>query len=243
VAGTDSVTVTDDCTGVTVVVTDSVTSQTCYDQFILLRTWVATDLCGNTATASQIITVMDTLAPVLTGVPADTGVCCGDSIPVPPIVTAYDDCDGLMPVTMTEAITDSLGPNMFILTRTWTAYDSCNNLITASQVITVNDTLYPQDHMFGIESPGNINLKFTVGPNPFNEATNVQFTISEDAEATLEVYNFIGVRVKTLYNGQVTRDATVTVRLLADENMKPGVYLLVLKTAHRTMVKHIVLTR
>ncbi|MEN8225351.1 MAG: hypothetical protein ABFS05_08325, partial [Bacteroidota bacterium] len=130
VASPDSVTVTDNCVnGLAVTVTDSITNDTvCPNQFTLIRTWMATDTCGNIATATQIITVFDSIPPVLYGVPADTGVCCADSIPPPAAVTAIDSCDGAVSVALTEVVSDSTSPFYFTLTRTWTASDTCGNI-------------------------------------------------------------------------------------------------------------------
>jgi hypothetical protein len=37
-------------------------------------------------------------------------------------------------------------------------------------------------------------------PNPFNPTTTIRFTISEDAFATLKIYNILGQEVATLAN-------------------------------------------
>lgn len=60
---------------------------------VITRTWTATDACGNTASATQTITVVDTTVPVLAGVPEDVILECGESVPVAPVVTATDACN------------------------------------------------------------------------------------------------------------------------------------------------------
>ena len=45
----------------------------CENSYTLIRTWTATDACGNNTTTSQTITVTDDKVPVLSGVPADVG--------------------------------------------------------------------------------------------------------------------------------------------------------------------------
>src|SRR6185369_4326471 len=56
----------DDCSGTNVVVaiTGTLTNGTCPQ--IITRTWSATDLCGNSNTCSQVVTVEDTTPPSFT---------------------------------------------------------------------------------------------------------------------------------------------------------------------------------
>jgi len=58
---------------------------------LIVRTFMATDDCGNSVTATQIITVIDNTPPVLSGVPQDTLIECDGDVPPPPTVTAFDN--------------------------------------------------------------------------------------------------------------------------------------------------------
>ncbi len=58
---------------------------------IITRTWTAQDNCGNTTTHTQVLNVVDTVAPTLDGVPGDVTVECS-AVPSPAIVGATDNC-------------------------------------------------------------------------------------------------------------------------------------------------------
>ncbi len=110
--------------------------------YLLVRTWKATDACGNTTTKSQNITVHDTTAPVLI-VPPDTAVEC---TAVPPLgsATALDNCDTNPVVAFVgESRIDGNCAGNYTLVRTWTATDVCGNATTNRQTITVRDTTAP----------------------------------------------------------------------------------------------------
>jgi len=107
---------------------------------IMTRTWTATDACGNTSTHVQTITVEDTVAPEILGIPADAEVECS-AIPNAPILSTMDDCDDESDINFVEVISGEGCP--YTITRTWTATDACGNTSTATQVITVNDTEAP----------------------------------------------------------------------------------------------------
>jgi len=106
------------------------------------RTWRATDLCGNTTVAIQTITVVDTTAPDLIGVPADVTVDCS-SVPDAPVVTAVDNCDEFPLVIVLEENILPLDCG-YQLIRTWIVEDNCWNYNSQSQVITVTDTVNPE---------------------------------------------------------------------------------------------------
>src|SRR6185369_12835675 len=55
----------DGCGSVVISYSD-VVSNSCAGNRVIARTWTATDLCGNSATALQTITVRDTIKPSLT---------------------------------------------------------------------------------------------------------------------------------------------------------------------------------
>ncbi len=245
VASIDSVTVSDNCVGdIVVMVSDSISNDSCPNQFNIFRTWIATDPCGNTATASQYISVFDSIPPVLYGVPADTGVCCADSIPLPANVTAIDSCDGSLAVTLTEVVSDSTSPLYFTLTRIWTATDICSNMATDTMVIEVNDTLYPAGGgTMNISDPDAITLYFTVAPNPFSNSTNITFSLKMDADVSLALYNYTGIKVKEFYSRYVSAGDMVSVQLSPEANMQSGMYLLVLQSKYGIETRSVILKR
>ena len=107
--------------------------------YTIIRTWTATDECGNSTTRTQEITVEDTESPVLSGVPSDVTVDC-NTIPSAENVIATDNCDVNVLVGFTEEVGDGCP---FLITRTWTAIDDCGNTSSATQIITVEDQTPP----------------------------------------------------------------------------------------------------
>ena len=133
---------TDNCDGNgTVAGTDApIVGNTCGGT--ITRTWTYTDACGNTGTATQVITINDTQNPVMAAPPAAVTVeCVGD---VPPMTDLgwTDNCDGNGIVTGTDGPLVGGGCGGTI-TRTWTYTDACGNTSSTTQVITVDDTTPP----------------------------------------------------------------------------------------------------
>ena len=137
---------------------DVKTAGYCPQSYTLARTWTATDACGNTATASQVIIVLDLTKPVLANVPANVTIECTATIPTPPTVTATDNCDVdtngrlYLRVVFGEKRTNT--PCGYTLTRTWTAIDACGNAQTGVQVITVEDRTAPSFN----NTPGTVTI-------------------------------------------------------------------------------------
>ncbi|MEZ4797819.1 MAG: T9SS type A sorting domain-containing protein [Flavobacteriaceae bacterium] len=107
----------------------------------ITRTWTATDCAGNTSTASQTVTIKDTVAPVIEGVGEDYRVECPDT-PEFSEPTVKDDCDAEPSLTFEDDDKrDDCG--LGEITRTWTATDCAGNTSTASQTITIYDETDP----------------------------------------------------------------------------------------------------
>ena len=60
---------------VTITVEEVTTAGACAGDYVITRTFTATDDCGNATTDTQTITIVDTTAPVLT-IPADYSAEC-----------------------------------------------------------------------------------------------------------------------------------------------------------------------
>jgi hypothetical protein len=158
----------DSCYGtmsVTPVETRQAIAGECASNYQLLRTWTATDPCGNTATLVQTITVKELTPPVFTtAAPADITVDCGN---VPPAVTltATEYCTGtIITATSSDQRQDIGGNNCnYRIIRTWIATDDCGNSSTVTQNITVQDTTRP---VFVVAPPADVQVNCDAIPAP-----------------------------------------------------------------------------
>ncbi len=106
-------------------------------------TFTATDDCdGASVSTTATFTIQDTTPPTPPAAPADLTLDCADNIPVPPTLTAYDECDGV-DIAGIVSETDNGGTSCVIITRTWTFTDECGNASTSTQTITVIDNTAP----------------------------------------------------------------------------------------------------
>ncbi|PWI31695.1 hypothetical protein DI383_03235, partial [Flavobacteriaceae bacterium LYZ1037] len=129
-------TAADNCAGDITVTGVDATDNTDPCNIIITRTWTFTDACDNSSSVSQIITVADTTAPVVTNDLSDVFVNC-DDIPEVPTLT-FDDCTN--DVTITDFNEDNSFDgtnNDYEIIWTWEFTDSCGNIGTASQIVYV----------------------------------------------------------------------------------------------------------
>jgi len=140
--------VTDACTdSIFLSFQDSVGIDSCFGQpTLIVRTWTATDACGNSSTAREIFLRLDTIPPTFE-LPAETVTFC--SIDTLFLVNINDNCDP-SPVTTWEDVITGLVCNQ-MLTRMWTLTDACGNSSTAIQQFDLSDTSPPEITF----SPGN----------------------------------------------------------------------------------------
>jgi hypothetical protein len=118
-------------------------------------TWTATDAAGNSASATQTVTVSDTTAPTLTA-PADVTVEAAGLQTVVELgaATATDSVDPDPTVTSDAPATFSLGSTVV----TWTATDAAGNSASATQTVTViprpiTVTAIPKSKTYGDPDP------------------------------------------------------------------------------------------
>ena len=99
-----------------------------------IYSWLMTDACDNTAEVHYTVEIMDDVAPVLIGVPADELILCEQ---LPSIPDVYSD-DPAQPVTIifTEEMVEGVEPGTYDVYRMWSATDACGNVADAVQHIT-----------------------------------------------------------------------------------------------------------
>jgi len=84
-------------------------------------------------------------------------------------------------------------------------------------------------------------------PNPFNPSTIVEFSLPEASDVTLEIYNILGQRVKTLIDGQKLQAGKHSVEWRSDDagenKVSSGVYFYRLRAGDKTATKKMMLLK
>ena len=148
-------------------VRDTSTSNTC--PAIIQRTYQIADLCGNTTTCTQIITINDEVLPIMTCPDTIFTVCENDTS------ATYLDLDAFIAAgafvedncgidTSSFALIDveengSTCPK--IITRTYEIADICGNTSTCSQILVVDDEIVPT-----ITCPSDLTLECSIDEAP-----------------------------------------------------------------------------
>jgi len=149
---TDQPIISDNCASLeemTIAFVDEDISEVCENnvQRQFNRTWTATDLCGNFATCTQLIKIIDDLAPAIV-CPADITVNCGQNITPESLeltATAFDSCSNTTLSYVDEGTVPSdCGAEDVSINRIWTATDACGNSSSCTQKITFKGEPCPQ---------------------------------------------------------------------------------------------------
>ena len=126
---------------VEVVFSDAFSTDGCFENNVITRTWTATDACGNASSQVQIITLVDDNAPYFTSVPEGVTLTCGAELPMV-MATAADACSNVT-VTYTDAEGELTCTGLNEVIRTFEAVDNCGNSAFATQVFTFVDDEAP----------------------------------------------------------------------------------------------------
>jgi uncharacterized repeat protein (TIGR01451 family) len=142
-----SATAADNCPNPIVTVTESNNggAGSTSSPLVISRVFKVTDASGNTASATQTITVRDNTPPTITA-PPDATYQCANAVPDadPAQATASDNCS-TPTVTVSQTSNGGNGSpsSPLVITRTYTATDSFGNSASDSQTITVVDNTPP----------------------------------------------------------------------------------------------------
>jgi hypothetical protein len=133
------VSATDNCNEVSYDYEDEFVSGGCQGRII--RTYFASDLCGNQSSTQQIITLTDDVAPVASNVPAGFTIECGLEyfLNAP---SFSDNCAEELQLDSWTESSDGICPQ--VITHYWSATDNCNNQTVVSTSVTLIDTTAPE---------------------------------------------------------------------------------------------------
>jgi hypothetical protein len=125
----------------TVTYRDTVIFYRCPYEYTFVRTWTATDDCGNSASCDQTITIEDSTPPVMV-CPRDTTVAC-DQWNDAGWAYALDTCNPYLGMSYEPVSVANVERWHNRVIRSWEVTDSCCNLAYCRQVVTLVDTVAP----------------------------------------------------------------------------------------------------
>jgi gliding motility-associated-like protein len=206
--------------------------------YTLTRTWSASDGCGDSSSFSQLINVLDTVAPNFV-IPADTTVNCNqatDTVALGGITNITDNCSDNNTVSFSQTITNGSCPQERVIMRTWTVKDACMNSRSKTQKITVVDNVPPTatsppnitvscyssiNNLTQVGSPTNLNDNCDLTPTAtFTDVvttviTNCEYTVQRSWVVEDDCGNLSPVMVQTIK----VKDSTPPVVLNAAANL------------------------
>jgi hypothetical protein len=148
-------------------------------------TFTLTDGCMNTSQYLATYTTIDTIAPVLVGVPGPDTLNCTEMVPPPPMVMATDNCTADLVPSFVEAsgqtANGSCSDYEFNVLRSWVVSDSCGNSTVESQVIIVRDETPPT-----YTAPNDITISCTDDPQDLAITGDVTNAV-DDCSPTVNV--------------------------------------------------------
>ncbi len=121
------------------------------------------------------------------------------------------------------------------------AVDANGNMSETTNVITTS--IVSVDALEAIPTAYGLSQNY---PNPFNPTTSIEFALPEASEVSLEIYNLLGQKVRTLVNGYVPAGYVSTSWDGLDQNgreISSGTYIYRLQTGDQVFSKKMVLMK
>ena len=134
------------------------------------RTYTATDQCGNSSQATQLIEIRDFMPPTFS-IPPNVTISCEDSTDPAftggGIVDGEDNCSGFTIDFSDTMPTGCAGTG--VISRMWTLTDGCGNVNSQTQLITVVDNVLP------VVTIAADDFEFSCNANPSGSGVNSAF--------------------------------------------------------------------
>ena len=138
----------DACSSSEVTFADADNGVSCSGAMNFIRTYTATDGCGNAVSASMSVNYMDSIDPTFTA-PADITVECDTNLDdlevMGDVMDAADVCSADITVAYEDEASTTDGSCLADnrISRTWTVTDGCGNSASGVQIISLVDTTAP----------------------------------------------------------------------------------------------------
>ncbi|MDA0569168.1 MAG: hypothetical protein O3A35_05465, partial [Bacteroidetes bacterium] len=132
----------DFCSDVVLTIVSDTTLGDCPAQYMITRTFVASDNCGNSATASQTIEYSDITPPSFGSTESYLEIACSEEALLD--AEAFDSCSDVSELTYIDNFGSGgcMSPTSNIV-RVLTAVDACGNVASMEQTIQFIDTVAP----------------------------------------------------------------------------------------------------
>jgi len=182
-------------------------------------TWTATDDSGNSVTATQTVTIVDTTKPDLTvavGVTTEQTALAGTPVALGQ-AAATDICDADVAITNNAPAVFPLG----VTTVTWTATDDSGNSVSATQTVTIVDTTKPDlavPAAVTAEQTSAAGTPVAIGEATATDICDSDVTITNDAPAVFPLGTTTVTWTATDDSGNVT---TATQKVTIVDTTKP----------------------
>ena len=104
-----------------------------------------------------------------------------------------------------------------------------------------------EDYNVTIVAPTGLNdlsispLAFTLSPNPANDIINVNYTLKNNSNVTVEVFNMVGERCAVLVNGMETAGDHNIKMNAAEQNLSSGIYFVKIKCGDVAETKKLII--
>ena len=201
------------------------TSAKSFYNYVITRVWTVKDISGNYRSATQVITVVDNIAPTLT-IPANISVSnspniCGAVVNY--TVSATDNCSSLVTISYSKK-SGSEFP-IGITTVTVTATDITGNKVSKSFTVTVTDTqkpliTVPKDIVTTVNSVNGKITNLSLGTPATSDNCGVK-SVGNNAPASYSVgVTTVTWTVKDVNGNTSTAIQTVTVSVVSNSSAK-----------------------